>query len=62
MNRKASEHPANTINVKEVLAERKANTVYTKVDSTEKNRNIADIIANLLSLDNHKITITLENK
>lgn len=51
-----------TLNVKKILAEQESNTVYEEVDKSDKKEKLSDIIANLLSLDNYKITITLENK
>ena len=51
-----------TLNVKKILAEQESNTVYEEVDKSDKKDKLSDIIANLLSLDNYKITITLENK
>lgn len=50
------------LNVKKILAEQESNTVYEEVDKSDKKEKLSDIIANLLSLDNYKITITLENK
>ena len=51
-----------TLNVKKILAEQESNTVYEEVDKSDKKEKLSDIIANLLSLDNYKITITSENK
>lgn len=58
----APKNPKGKIDIQEVLAERETNTVCEKIDNSEEDEKLSNILSNLLALGNYKVTITLENK